>query len=158
MIKLIKYHEKYRDALMAFHLSNEDSKYTALPNAVLDETLSNEHKTAVVILKDDSVAGFFVLHAGSEIQEYIDPANTLLVRALSIDSKYHRQGIGFTAMHMLSQFVLEHFKGKKTLALAVNLKNEKAQRLYFKAGYTEDHRRMGLKGEQMVLVKSVSHK
>jgi RimJ/RimL family protein N-acetyltransferase len=155
MIKLKKYNHIYRSALMSFHLNDEDVKHTALPSKVLDLTLENPSKTAVVILKDEQPTGFFVLHSGQEISEYIDPENTLLIRALSIDSKYHRQGIGFNAMTLMDQFVKAHFQSVKKLALAVNLKNEKARNLYLKAGYSEDHRRMGPKGEQRVMVKEI---
>ncbi len=155
MIKLKKYNDTYNSALMAFHLNNEDGKYTALPSDALDLALKNPDRTAIVILKDETPTGFFVLHQGQEIREYITPKNTLLIRALSINTKYHRQGIGFQAMTQLDQFVQIHFPSIKRLALAVNMKNEKAIRLYLKAGYTEDHRRMGLKGEQMVMIKEI---
>lgn len=155
MIKLKEYKPMYKSALMNFHLDEADKKYTALPSTILKSTLENPNKTAVVILKNDVPAGFFVLHQGEEIREYIDPENTLLIRALSIDSAYHRQGIGLQSMSLLSEFVRTSFPNIRKLALAVNMKNEKAQGLYLKAGYKEDHRRMGLKGEQMVMVKEI---
>jgi len=156
MITLKKYSPVYRDALMSFHLSKEDGQYTALPKDILDETLENPNKTSVIILKNLNPVGFFVLHQGNEISDFISPNETLLIRALSIDNQHHRQGIGFKTMMLVNQFVEENFSGIRQLALAVNMKNHKAIGMYIKAGYTEDHRRMGLKGEQLVLTKKIN--
>ncbi len=156
MIELKKYAPIYRDRLILFHLSEEDKQYTGLPKDILDETLENPNKTGVIILKDHNPVGFFVLHQGKEISDFITPNETMLIRALSIDSQHHRQGIGFKTMMLVNQFVEENFPGIRRLALAVNMKNQKAIDMYLKAGYTEDHRRMGLKGEQFVLTKKIN--
>lgn len=155
MIKLKEYKSKYKDALMLFHLNNEDGKYTILPIKALESTFSNPNKTAVVVMKESIPVGFFILHIGGKISEFINSKNTILIRSLSIDDKYHRQGIATEAMLQVDDFIRDKYSHINRIALAVNMKNPKAIDLYFKAGYKEDHKQLGIKGEQMILIKNL---
>lgn len=157
MITLEKMKEEHYETLKNFYLNSENIKYTILPKEILDITKKNPNKTGVVILKDKLPVGFFVLHVGHEIDEFIDSNQRVLLRSYSIDEKYHRQGIATKSMLLLDDFIHEHLEGIRQIVLAVNMKNKKAIGLYQKTGFNESHRRMGKKGEQMVMIRAINN-
>ncbi|WP_418040978.1 hypothetical protein [Paenibacillus xylanilyticus] len=92
VIRLTEYHEKYDEALANFSLTGEQFSFTALPAEVIEEAISNPDKVPIVILKEETPVGFFILHKKSEYAEGKKYSNAILIRALSITLEHQGRG------------------------------------------------------------------
>lgn len=156
MVKIVSYDETYREALMAVELEDDDRQFTGLPHEILDLSINDENRHPVVMLYGKRAVGLFILHKGNEIRQFYDDDHAILLRALSLDKKYHRRGIAYESMKLLNDYVKRHFQDIDKIVLAVNNKNIKAMNLYIKCNF-EDRgiTRQGAYGEQKILIKSI---
>ncbi|WP_046214357.1 GNAT family N-acetyltransferase [Paenibacillus wulumuqiensis] len=158
------YHPRHLEALMQFELPEEQHRFTALPAEVLEQALRDPDRYPVVITAAGEAVGFFILHIGSGIASYraytkTDLPELMLIRALLVD--YSRQGQGYAAqaMSLLPGWVHQHFPAIRELILAVNVKNEPAQRLYLGTGFVDrGMRRQGIVGMQWIMHYCLSSK
>ncbi|QOS77686.1 GNAT family N-acetyltransferase [Paenibacillus sp. JNUCC31] len=151
-ISLAQYNEKYNQDLANFSLSNEQVQFTAMPAEVMEEAFQNPNKYPVVILKDKTPVGFFILHKNSEYVEERDASRTILVRALSITMEHQGNGYAMDAMKALPEWVKQLDPKINEIILAVNEGNIAAQKLYLKAGFLDTgERKTGIHGLQLIL-------
>lgn len=144
--------EQHYEAVKAFQLSEQQQKFVALPKEALQDCYIDKKRRPVVIIAEDTVVGFFVLHVGNNIRSFTDNPQAVLLRALSINQMYQGNGYGKQAMSMIPTFVLTHFEQVNEIVLAVNEKNNTAKRMYEKAGFQDlGRRRQGDKGRQHIL-------
>ncbi|MGC5770826.1 GNAT family N-acetyltransferase [Paenibacillus pabuli] len=151
LIRLTIHHEQYNEALANFSLTGEQLEFTALPAEVIEEAISNPDKYPIVIVKEETPVGFFILHKNSEYVEERDASRKILVRALSITLEHQGKGYALAAMNALTPLLLQLEPEIKEVMLAVNEQNVAAQRLYMKAGFRDTGiRRIGTHGLQFV--------
>jgi len=151
-ITLSFYQEKYRQALMDFYLPAEKERYTYLPKEVLDLSIDDKDKHPVVVLLNDIPVGFFGLHLGEEVLDYIKNPKAILLRYFSINHPHSGKGYAKETLRLLPDFVKSNFPEVDEIVLAVNQKNFTAQRLYDKSNFKDTGiRRVSPKGPQFIL-------
>ena len=135
-----------------YQLPDEQYQFTSYPLEVLEQSRHNQEMFPVLIVSGDTAVGFFCLNNGMRVSEVTTNKKALLLTSFSINYKYQRRGYAKQALLTVPSFIKTHFEGITELVLAVNMRNTPAQTLY-KAGGFEDlgKRRMGKKGEQMIL-------
>lgn len=135
-IDIVQYNEKYREQLEVFELAERQQIYSSLPKQVLDEGLmDHDRRPCVVLNKDGSVVGFFVLHQYYQHEGYDTPINSVYVRSLSINETYQGSGYGTEIMMNLPFFVQKVFPEFDHLYLVVDAENQAAWNLYERAGF-----------------------
>ncbi len=149
-VNLEFYSKKYDKQLENFELEKDQERFTAYPGEIA-ETLTDSERHFTLIVWDEHVVGYFVLHENKGPVEIGSHSEALLIRALAIDRNEQKKGYALSAMKMLPAFVREHFKSVTELVLIVNQANIPAQNLYKKAGFTDTGmRRTGKHGLQYI--------
>lgn len=151
MIRLSSYSENYKKALLEFQLPAEQARYTALPCDALEMTLQDPDRYPMVIVKENTAVGFFVLHIGSDYTLLVNNPKAILMRAFSIDAKYQGKGYAKETLKLLPAYVSGSFPDVNEIILAVNEENIPAQHLYNKAGFVDyGNRKQGSHGLQFI--------
>ncbi|WP_028552420.1 GNAT family N-acetyltransferase [Paenibacillus sp. UNC451MF] len=150
--QLAFYRSEWDSIIRSFSLDEEQKSFVALPSAVIDLSLEDPDRHAVVILFDNKPVGFFVLHHSVEFQTLAGNRSALLMRAFSIDSKHQGKGFARSAMRLLPEFVSIHFPQMNEVVLAVNESNVLAKRLYEKSGFQyKGINRAGRSGNEFIM-------
>ncbi len=156
-VQLISYRSEHREELALFDLPKEQLQFTALPLQSIEIALTDPQRYPIVIVAQQKVVGFFVLHTGDGILSYCEytdaePNQVMLIRALLIDSKHQGNGYARIAMELLPAWVKQHFSHIHELLLAVNERNQAAQHTYSVAGFKDlGHRPIGPAGPQRMM-------
>ncbi|MFC7392938.1 GNAT family N-acetyltransferase [Scopulibacillus cellulosilyticus] len=152
MTDLCFYQPEHGKELRGFSLPDEQMQFTRLPNKAIDQAIQDEKMHPVVVLSGNTAVGFFILHYGEGIRSFTDNPNAILLRSFSINHIHQGKGYGKKAMHLVPEFVIEHFPDIDEIVLAVNEKNLAAKQLYEKSGFQDKgNKRMGPKGMQYIL-------
>lgn len=152
MIQLTFFEKKYEQELLTFQLPDDQHQFTGLPIEVLEISIKDEKRFPIVILNDEEVVGFFVLHYGEEIKPISTNPNALLLRALSINFIHQGKGYAKKAMEQLPHFVKNTFSHVNEIVLVVNERNNGAKMLYERTGFEDrGERRIGNIGPQYLL-------
>lgn len=157
-IQLKFYNESHHEALISYDLSEEQTKFTALPFQAFErlKERTDNHAKPITIMLDNEPIGFFVLDYGEDKLEMTDNENSLLVRSLSVNPKHQGKGYGKIAMNLVDRFIKENFPTIDELVLAVNFKNKAAYDLYLKVGYIDNgSQREWYNGSQHLLKKKL---
>ncbi|KMJ57352.1 hypothetical protein AB685_17875 [Bacillus sp. LL01] len=150
-VELDTYRPEYRDRLNEFELPEEQLKFTSLPVDALETCETDKGRHPVVILSNRIPAGFFVLYQGEELPTYTDNPTAILLRAYSVSLPFQGQGIAGKSLELLPDFVKRNYPQVDEVILAVNLRNEAAQRVYLRSGFEDSGKKvMGRMGEQFV--------
>ncbi|MDO3679257.1 GNAT family N-acetyltransferase [Paenibacillus ehimensis] len=150
------YRREHDAALRAFELPEEQAKFTALPDEVLEASLNDENQYPVVILAGDTPVGFFILHRSETTASLSDNPNAILLRAFSVNHAEQGRGYAKRGMQNVAAFVAEHLPGVEEIVLAVNERNLAAKRLYEAVGFRDTGRkRQGPIGMQHILSLSL---
>jgi ribosomal protein S18 acetylase RimI-like enzyme len=153
-ITLVLYSDMFKSAID--HYVIREIQFTGAPQEAVKLSERDKQRHPVLVLADDDVVGFFVLHEGDGPKKYTDHPHTLLLRTFSIDSRYQGQGYGSCAIALLDEFVNRLFPSAEEIVLGVNHNNVPAQKLYLHHGFTDTGRRViGIHGEQWVLSRTV---
>lgn len=148
-VALVRYSDRYLEALNNFVLPEDQIQFSALPKEVLHAT---EGAYPIVILNEGEAVGFFMLHSSDRVKNYTDNPKAMLLAALSTDQRHQRKGYAKAGMLALPSFMNREFEFCNEVVLVVNHKNIPAQNLYMNAGFIDTgERRMGPIGEQFVL-------
>lgn len=151
-VSLEFYDSRFDEQLNNYYLAEEHLKFTGLPIDNLEKCKLEEDRNAILILSNNEVAGFFVLHGWDGVQQYSDNVEAILLRAYSIDSNFQGKGIAKQSLKLLPSFVKTHFPKRNEIILGVNHKNIAAQHVYLKGGFVDKgHRVMGRKGELFIM-------
>lgn len=146
------YYDKYMDSLRDYKLPAEQYQFTSYPVEVLNQSSHDQDQFPVLILYEGQAVGFFCLHKGKRVAEITTNNNSLLLTSFSINYKFQKKGYAKQALSYLADFIKDQFSEIDEVILVVNMKNIPAQTLYKVSGFKDlGGRRMGKKGEQMVL-------
>jgi RimJ/RimL family protein N-acetyltransferase len=149
-IKLVFYDKEYDKQLESFELEHAQERFTAYPHQIL-ETLVDTERHYVLMVQEESVIGYFVLHENKGPVDIGSHNRALLIRALAVSKKEQGKGYALSAMKILPGFAKEYFKNAEELVLVVNHANIPAQNLYKKAGFSDTGlRRNGVHGLQFI--------
>jgi RimJ/RimL family protein N-acetyltransferase len=152
VVELCFYQPEHDEILQTFNLSEEQKKFTALPNDALKLCKEDSNRHPVVIVAENTVVGFFVLHFGKNISSFTNNPNAILLRAFSVSPIFQGKGYAKRAMLQVPEFVSKHFKLVNEIVLAVNENNITAKQLYENTGYEDKGiRREGRIGMQYIL-------
>ncbi|WP_404460530.1 GNAT family N-acetyltransferase [Sutcliffiella horikoshii] len=150
-VKLEAYQPEHLEELIEYKLTESQLEFTSHPKEALLACETDKGRRPIVILENGHPAGFFVLYQGEELTRYTDNPNAILLRAYSVALPFQGKGIARRSLELLPSFVLKNFPRVDEVVLAVNLRNEAAQRVYLRAGFKDSGRRvMGRMGEQYV--------
>ncbi|MGD6874792.1 GNAT family N-acetyltransferase [Sutcliffiella horikoshii] len=150
-VKLENYLPKHLEKLIDYKLTESQLEFTSHPKDALLVCETDKGRHPIVILEKGQIAGFFVLYQGEELTKYTDNPNAILLRAYSISVPFQGKGVAGKSLDLLPDYVERNFPYVDEVALAVNLRNEAAQRVYLRSGFKDSGRRvMGRMGEQYV--------
>lgn len=148
--------ERHADLLADYQLA--DDYYTAHPlEVVAMAEADSERYPLLMVNAAEQLVGFFCLHVGAGPAGYGFSGQYYgLIRALSIDDRYRRQGYGVACFRQIFELLAPlDLSSVSHLILAVNEKNTPAQALYEKSGFTVIKRGVqGVKGPQLLMGKS----
>ena len=142
MITLQHFHNDHLSDL-DYELDEVQRNFTSSAAQALERISERNSKNdflafPITILKDEKAVGFFVLDFGNDKLDLIKNSKSVLIRSLSVNPSLQGNGIGFTAMEIIPEFIKIHdFPETKEIVLAVNNKNVGAYKMYLKAGYTD---------------------
>ncbi|WP_260858083.1 GNAT family N-acetyltransferase [Bacillus sp. FJAT-22090] len=152
MIELVIYEDKYQAALEDYPLSEGDLAFTGHPLELLERSKIHSTYKPVVILKDNQVAGFFVLDEGDDKFNYTDHQESILLRGYSIHPSFQRRGIAKGSLTLLPSYIMKHFSYIDQVVLGVNEANKAAHSLYIKTGFIDEGKRFnGKSGQQIAM-------
>ncbi|MEY8348100.1 GNAT family N-acetyltransferase [Bacillus cereus] len=146
------YNERFKKVINQYTLTEEQLCYTGIPKECVKLSSQDSDRYSILVMKDDELVTFFVLHKNDGVKPYTDNEKSILIRAFSTD--FHHQGKGYAkqTLKMLPAFIRNNFLGVNEIILAVNVKNLAAQSLYKKCGFIDKGvRRMGRKGELIIM-------
>ncbi|ART74990.1 hypothetical protein B4U37_02550 [Sutcliffiella horikoshii] len=150
-VKLENYQPKHLEELIKYKLTESQLEFTSHPKDALLACETDKGRHPIVILEKGQIAGFFVLYQGEELTKYTDNPNAILLRAYSISVPFQGKGVAGKSLDLLPDYVERNFPYVDEVVLAVNLRNEDAQRVYLRSGFKDSGRRvMGRMGEQYV--------
>lgn len=156
-ITLDFYEHKYHSQLEDYGIPAEQLTYTSMPLDAVQKCSIEDDRFPTVILSNDRVVGFFVLHGWEGVKAYSDNRKAILLRGYSINDAFQGKGIATNSLIQLPSFIKTYFPEKNEIILAVNIRNKVAQYVYKKAGFKDKGRRvMGKKGELIILHIDVS--
>jgi len=158
MTEIVPYNNEHYEALTSYVLDEMQSQFSRVPREILDnpEIMENKRRFQYTILHENNVVGFFSLDFSSDLQDYSDNANAVLLRALSMNPEFQGKGIAKSAMIMLPDFVKQHFPEVEKIVFGVNATNENAYKLYLKTGYLDSGEIYeGKRGPQYIMVKEL---
>lgn len=151
-VRLICLHARFLSQLENYYLSKDHLNYTRHPIDAIAISENDPHRYPIVIEKNGTISGFFILHDWEGVKSYSTNKHALLLRAYSIDLKYQGKGIAKQSLKLLTDFVKGNFPGVNEVILAVNWQNTHAQHVYENCGFKDKGIRvMGRKGEQSIL-------
>lgn len=147
------YNEQFRNAIENYKLTEEQLHYTGHPNECIELSNKDSDRHSILAIEDEKLVTFFVLHKSEEVVKlYSNNNNSILLRSFSTDSRYQGMGYATRALMLLPEFIKKHFNGTDEIVLAVNVKNEAAQRLYKRCRFIDSGvRKMGSKGELILM-------
>ncbi|MFJ3386797.1 GNAT family N-acetyltransferase [Lysinibacillus sp. NPDC086135] len=137
----LKFYEEKDDHLIErYTITEEQLRYTMSPKESIELVKQDKNRHAVLVLDEDRLVTFFVLHEHEGVKPYSSNEQAVLIRAFSTD--FYEQGKGYAkaALQLLPDFVLTHFPYINELVLGVNLPNTAAQSLYKKCGFVDEGR------------------
>ncbi|PDY46422.1 GNAT family N-acetyltransferase [Bacillus pseudomycoides] len=146
------YKERFKKLINQYKLTEEQLRYTGTPNECVKLSNQDSDRYSILVMKDDELVTFFVLHKNDGVKPYTENEKSILIRAFSTD--FHHQGKGYAkqALKILPEFIRNNFLGINEIILAVNAKNLAAQSLYKKCGFCDKGvRRAGRKGELIIM-------
>jgi RimJ/RimL family protein N-acetyltransferase len=142
MLTLLELEVRHKEELLSYSLSEEQSKFTAVPKRVFERIgLRNAQGDfdahPICILYEGKAVGMFVLDRGSDLSLWTERETAVFVRSLSINPQFQGKGLGKQAMRLIPKFAQQLFAPRPIdeIVLGVNRKNEVAISLYKKLGY-----------------------
>lgn len=156
-ISLAFYSDEYSEAVRRYVI--KELHFTGSPQEAVETCKRESDRYAILVLDEETVVGFFVLHGRAGAKKYTNNRKALLLRTFSIDSRFQGKGYGRRTIALLDVFVKEHFPNTDEVVLGVNHANVAAQKLYLHHGFADTGRRVtGIHGEQLVLSKRLGRK
>lgn len=153
-IKLVLYSEQFKRDIDNYIITQVN--FTGTPGDALKLCARDEERHAVLVVHEEKLVGFFILHEWSGAKKYTDNPHALLLRTFSIDSRYQCQGYGRQTVENLEYFIKRYFLDINEIVLGVNHNNVPAQHLYLHHGFVDTGRKViGIHGEQWVLSKKI---
>lgn len=150
-VNLIPYDEEYNYAIDNYHLPKEQAIYTSLPVEALKQYGKDNEVLPVVILLEDELVGFFVLHYCPNANLYTDNKNAVIFKSFSIDQRFQGKKIAKQSMDLLPIFTRKMIAGKNEILLTVHHTNIPAISLYKKIGFIDKGiRYLGEFGEELI--------
>jgi len=149
---LAEYQVSFRDKVEKYELPEAQLEFTVHPAACI--TLSKEDPSyhPVLVMEKGELVTFFVLHGALGRARYSDNPRAILLRSLSTDQRFQRQGYAKAAMQFIPDFVRANYPNMNEIVLAVNIRNQAAQSLYKACGYVDKGvRQMGKNGELVIM-------
>ncbi len=124
----LKFYETCDDSLIErYAITTEQLSFTKSPKESIELAKLDRNRHAILVLAEDKLVSFFVLHEKDGVIPYSTNEAALLIRSFSTD--YHEQGKGYAkaALQLLPEFVQTHFPHINELVLGVNVPNKSAQ-------------------------------
>ena len=153
MLRLEPLVDHHLDALLALELPEHQQPFTTLPAQLLERARGDAHLLPVVITESGEAIGLFALATGPHRDKYLpqpDP-DAVALSSLSLDERVQGRGLGTRAMRLVPDFARQHLPQAQRIILVVNQRNERARRVYERAGFAVTATREGRIGPQWVM-------
>lgn len=157
MLRLEFLADHHLDALLALELPADQVPFTTLPAELLERARGDAHLLPVVITEGGAAIGLFALATGPHRDKYLpqpDP-DAVALSSLSLDERVQGRGLGTRAVQLVPDFVRQHLPHARRVILVVNRRNERAKRVYERAGFMVTATREGRIGPQWVMARPV---
>ncbi|AVQ34668.1 GNAT family N-acetyltransferase [Staphylococcus kloosii] len=151
-MELIEYSEPFYKQLEDYQLSEAQLQFTGFPLENIHKQQDN-HNHPILLLNDkNEVVTYFGLQEDHEYCEYFPNHQTCLMRSYSTDLRHLRKGYGKASLALLPDFMHHNYPDIETIILAVNERNQAAQKLYKNGGFVDSGRRVaGKKGTLIIM-------
>ncbi|AVK85226.1 GNAT family N-acetyltransferase [Lysinibacillus sp. B2A1] len=149
----LKFYETCDDSLIErYAITTEQLSFTKSPKESIELAKLDRNRHAILVLAEDKLVSFFVLHEKDGVIPYSTNEAALLIRSFSTD--YHEQGKGYAkaALQLLPEFVQTHFPHINELVLGVNVPNKSAQALYTKCGFVDEGRQVTRFNDELIVM------
>ncbi|MCR8643429.1 GNAT family N-acetyltransferase [Paenibacillus sp. N1-5-1-14] len=151
-VTLQVYNSSYLTQIEQYHLTEEQLQFTGFPLPAIEKSMTSLEFFPIMILQQDVVVGFFVLHGWEGVQMYHNNEDALLLRTYSIAHSHQGKGFATQSLQLLPSFVKQQYPSKNEVILAVNVANKAAQHVYLKSGFVDKGiRTMGSHGMLMIM-------
>ncbi|WP_462421884.1 GNAT family N-acetyltransferase [Salinicoccus sp. Marseille-QA3877] len=155
-VTLKYYDDSFYGNLEKYVLTEAHEYYSATPLDALKSCENIEGRNLVLIIQRRQVAGVFILQSGDIVQKYTTNPNALVMFNYSVDSTKQGHGVATASFRELDDFVNENYEGVDEVVLGVNVKNEVAQHVYKKGGFTDTgHSFIGPLGRQIIMSREI---
>ncbi|MBK3495097.1 GNAT family N-acetyltransferase [Viridibacillus sp. YIM B01967] len=149
---LERYSDLYESQIKHYQLTKEQLQFTGTPVESVLVSKDDEDYYPILVLDDEELVGYFVLHKREGVAPYSNNQKALLLRTFSTDYRHQGKGYAKQSLLVLPTFVKIHFPEINEIVLAVNVKNGAAQNLYLKCGFNDEGvRKMGSHGELIIM-------
>ena len=140
------------ELIKEYVLLEEQLKFTGHPKDCVQLAKDDNDRTPILAIVENRLVTYFDLHQNEGVKPYSNNPNAILLRAFSTDAREQGKGYAKKALTLLPHYVREHFPHINEIVLAVNVKNDVAEALYYKCGYIDKgERRQGPKGELIIM-------
>lgn len=149
----LKFYETCDESLIErYAITTEQLSFTKSPKESIELAKLDRNRHAILVLAEDKLVSFFVLHEKDGVIPYSTNEAALLIRSFSTD--YHEQGKGYAkaALQLLPEFVQTHFPHINELVLGVNVPNKSAQALYTKCGFVDEGRQVTRFNDELIVM------
>lgn len=151
-MQLYFYDEKFKTAIENYSLSEEQLRFTGKPSDSINLCKDDPDRYSIIGMQGNQIVTYFVLHKNAGVMPYTDNENAILLRTFSTDFNYQGRGYAKETLKILPELVKANFPHMNEIILAVNVRNDVAQRLYKKCGFIDEGiRKMGKKGELIIM-------
>ena len=137
MVSIEKLIPEHKINVRKISLSEEQAKYTALPDEFLADERGNNER--FVILLDGIVVGYFKIEREFSSQLETCEEHAIGLRKFAIDANHQGKGLGKATVLLLGEMAKNHFPDSDWLYLTVNCKNTVAYQCYLKGGFEDTH-------------------
>ncbi|MBF7019565.1 GNAT family N-acetyltransferase [Staphylococcus sp. 18_1_E_LY] len=151
-MKLIEYTTSYFKQLEDYQLSEAQLQFTGRPLENIYKQQGKRNHPMLLLNDCDEIVTYFGLQQDHEFHEYYPNQQTWLMRSYSTDLRHLRKGYGKASLTLLPDFMHQNYPEIETVILAVNEKNQAAQKLYKYGGFVDSGRRvLGEKGTLIIM-------
>ncbi|MBF7025652.1 GNAT family N-acetyltransferase [Staphylococcus kloosii] len=151
-MKLIEYNTAYYQQLEDYQLSEAQLQFTGSPLENIQKQQGKRNHPMLLLNDCDELVTYFGLQEDHEYCEDYPNQQTCLMRSYSTDLRHLRKGYGKASLALLPDFMHQNYPDIETIILAVNERNQAAQKLYKDGGFVDSGRRVaGKKGTLIIM-------
>ncbi|EKK20580.1 Acetyltransferase, putative [Fructilactobacillus florum 8D] len=155
-MKLVTDTAPFSSQLQAYRITNPE--FTTPPITAIERAHRDQNQHPVLLINDaNEVCTFLMLDTDSTKDKYTENPHSILLKSFSTNERFLRHGYAQATLDLLPGYLSTNYPTITELVLGVNQRNQAAQHLYQKAGFTKTGQVIsGPNGPLLVFTKSLS--